>query len=73
MKQICPKCGKSEFMIADINITNSSYPFSSIQCTNCGNVLGIIPSEYTPQIVRDTKEEILSKLEAQGLLNEIKK
>lgn len=39
----CPKCSGAKFEAATINVGDSKYRSTAIQCANCGAVIGLLP------------------------------
>jgi len=48
----CPSCGQlNNFQARDIEVKNYKYTLVSIQCGNCGAVVGIMPYEPIGSLV----------------------
>lgn len=54
---ICPRCGKGQFGIKELEVQNAAWKHYAILCTSCGCVVGTETTEHN-----DTLNKIAQRL-----------
>ena len=62
-KSTCVKCGGQSFECREFRPEGSSYVLMSIQCANCGGVVGVMEDQNIGSALEEIKTLVMADIE----------